>query len=72
MTGTAPDGTGYTGPYGRYEAEKTDEHTIVVRCRQHPGTPLLTFTDTLDGHGDEISEAVRDHDWEFHEEDRRA
>jgi hypothetical protein len=61
----------YTGPYGRYEAERTDEHTIVVRrCRQHPDTPLFTATDTLDGHGEQIGEAIRDHDWEFHDEDR--
>lgn len=59
-------------PEGRYEAERTDEHTIVVRCRQHPDTPLLTVTDTLDGHGVEIGEAIRDHDREFHGDDRRA
>ncbi len=69
---TRPDEAGHRGPYGRYEAELIDGRTIVVRCRQHPDTPLLVFPAPIDGCEDEIGEAIRGHDREFHGEDRRA
>ena len=53
----------------RYAA--TSEDGIVhIWCREHVAEPILSISGTAEGRQHEIDEAMRDHDWEHHEEDR--
>jgi hypothetical protein len=60
-----------TQPAGRYTVE-LDAGSVVIRCTRHPAEPLAAFPDSLDGHETEALDAIRDHDRQRHEEDRRA
>lgn len=59
-------------PPSRYSAV-LDGDTVHIRCATHPGGPLASFAareyaSGLDGHGDELREALREHDQRCHEE----
>jgi len=53
---------------GRYAAT-SDADTVHIWCQDHPEAPLLSLPGVVGDHP-EIDEAMRDHDWQFHEEDR--
>jgi hypothetical protein len=66
-------------PEGRYVLSAYDgpaslsyEPEVRLYCREHGTHALLRMTGAPDEHQGKISEAIRDHDWEFHEDDRRA
>lgn len=51
---------------GRYAATG-DADTVHIWCQDHPAEPLISLAEISD---DRVQEAMRDHDWQFHEEDR--
>lgn len=60
---------------GRYWAQvvanvEDQSWSIQVWCQQHRDQPLTTVP--AEGHEDEIQEAIRDHDWQYHDDDRVA
>lgn len=60
---------------GRYSAVLVGD-TVHIRCDMHPDEPLASFpageyADGLGGRYDELREVLREHDREYHEDDRR-
>lgn len=59
-------------PPGRYSAV-LDGDTVHIRCDAHPDAPLASFSarEYTDGRDDACREVLREHDREYHEDDRR-
>lgn len=58
---------------GRYSAV-LDGGTVHIRCDAHPGEPLASFPARgyASGPGGELREVLREHDLEYHEDDRHV
>jgi hypothetical protein len=54
---------------GRYTAT-LENGAVTIYCAQHPAKPLLSFPAPIDDHQAAMTEAIRDHDWEYHDDDR--
>jgi hypothetical protein len=63
-------------PPGRYSAV-LDGDTVHIRCAVHPDESLASFpareyASGIGGRAGELREVLREHDREYHEDDRRA